>query len=445
MPITIFFCYSRKDEALLNKLKIHLMPLQQVGLINVWYDRNVSAGTEWKKQITQYLNTAQIILLLVSPDFMASEYCHSIEMKRALERYERGEAKVIPIILRHAFWHVEPLVKLQALPTDGKPVTDPDWFSLDKAFYNVTQGIYNVVKQLVAQDASVLPIVAEAKLSPQNAHAESTPISVQERRNTTSFIAPLAAEKLTLLRTLTGHRRGVLSVAISADGQTLVSGSWDNTINVWDLSAGKEIRTLSNHTNYVLSVALSADGGTLVSGSWDATIKVCDLVSGKEVRTLSDHTNYVLCVAFCVDGETLVSGSSDGIIKVWKLSTGKKVCSFTGHRSGVWCIAISADRQTMVSGSLDQTIKVWDLSTGQEVRTLIGHTMPVLSVAISPDGETLVSGSSDKTIKLWKLSTGKEIRTLTGHTDIVNSVVISPDGQTLVSGSWDNTINVWGV
>ena len=73
MPISIFCCYSREDEALLNKLKTHLMPLQQEGLIDMWHDRNISAGTEWEQQITQHLNTAQIILLLVSPDYMASK------------------------------------------------------------------------------------------------------------------------------------------------------------------------------------------------------------------------------------------------------------------------------------------------------------------------------------------------------------------------------------
>ncbi len=98
MPIKIFCCYARKDEALLKKFKVHLKPLQQKGLIDVWYDRNISAGMEWEQEISSRLNEAQIILLLVSPDFLGSDYCYSIEMRRALERHERGEARVIPII-----------------------------------------------------------------------------------------------------------------------------------------------------------------------------------------------------------------------------------------------------------------------------------------------------------------------------------------------------------
>jgi len=96
MPVTIFFCYAREDEALLIKLKAHLRPLQWEGLIDIWHDRDISAGTEWEQEISRHLNTAQIILLFVSPDFMSSHYCCSVEMKRAVERHERKEARVIP-------------------------------------------------------------------------------------------------------------------------------------------------------------------------------------------------------------------------------------------------------------------------------------------------------------------------------------------------------------
>src|SRR5205807_7987737 len=99
MPVKIFFCYAREDEALLNKLKTHLRPLQRQGLIEVWYDRDISAGKEWEQEIDTHLNTADMILLLISSDFMYSDYCYGTEMTKALERHECGEARVIPIIL----------------------------------------------------------------------------------------------------------------------------------------------------------------------------------------------------------------------------------------------------------------------------------------------------------------------------------------------------------
>src|SRR5579864_2258822 len=161
MPISIFFCYAREDEALLNKLKAHLRPLQRQSLIDVWYDRDISAGTEWEQEIKEHLNAAQIILLLVSPDFMNSDYCYGIEMKRAVERHERKEARVIPVILDHVYWQVDPLNKLQALLTDGEPVMSASWHSLNKALFNVTEGIRKVVDQLMELHTSVSIIVSE--------------------------------------------------------------------------------------------------------------------------------------------------------------------------------------------------------------------------------------------------------------------------------------------
>src|SRR5437667_2287870 len=136
MPVKIFFCYAHEDEALLNKLKTHLKPLQRQGLIDVWHDRDISAGTEWEQEISERLNEATIILLLVSPDFMNSDYCYSVEMKRALERHEREKAcVVIPIILRPIDLQGVPFEKLQALPTNAELITC--WRNRDEAFLDV--------------------------------------------------------------------------------------------------------------------------------------------------------------------------------------------------------------------------------------------------------------------------------------------------------------------
>lgn len=156
MPVKIFLCYAHEDETLLQKLKMHLKPLERAGFIDVWHDGDISAGTEWEKQIIEQLNTAQIILLLISPDFMNSDYCYSIEMRRALERHERGEVWVIPIILRYTYWQ-DTLGSIQVLPKDGLPITDPSWHHLDLALYNVTKGIHKAIEEVTTQSsASVL-------------------------------------------------------------------------------------------------------------------------------------------------------------------------------------------------------------------------------------------------------------------------------------------------
>ncbi|PHX54402.1 WD40 repeat domain-containing protein [Tychonema bourrellyi FEM_GT703] len=252
-------------------------------------------------------------------------------------------------------------------------------------------------------------------------------------------------ENVSVVHTLTGHSDGVNYVAISPDGQTLVScGDDDTTIKIWQLSTGRELRTLTGHSDSVGSLAISPDGQTLVSGSDDKTIKIWQLSTGRELRTLTGHSDSVGSLAISPDGQTLVSGSDDKTIKIWQLSTGRELRTLTGHSDEVWFVAISPDGQTLVSGSRDQTIKIWELSTGRELHTLTGDYLWASSLAISPDGQTLVSsGECDTTIKIWQLSTGQLLRTLTGHSDEVNSLAISPDGQTLVSGSDDKTIKIW--
>src|SRR5436853_7272495 len=97
--LKVFFCYAHEDEPLLNKLRVQLKPLERSNFINMWHDRDIRAGTEWEREIDQQLSMAQIILLLVSPDFIDSDYCYSIEMKRAIEIYERGQVPIAPVTL----------------------------------------------------------------------------------------------------------------------------------------------------------------------------------------------------------------------------------------------------------------------------------------------------------------------------------------------------------
>src|ERR1700676_3417548 len=121
-PIEVFYAYSHKDESLRDELETHLSILKRRGIISCWYDRRISGGMEWDDKIDDYLNRADIILLLVSADFIASDYCYEKEMTRAMERHELKEARVIPVILRDCDWNFALFSKLQALPRDGKPV-----------------------------------------------------------------------------------------------------------------------------------------------------------------------------------------------------------------------------------------------------------------------------------------------------------------------------------
>ncbi len=147
-PIRLFYSYSHKDEKLREKLEEHLSLLQRQGIIAGWHDRKIGAGEEWKGAIDTNLEEAQVILLLVSSSFLASDYCWDVETKRAMERHENGKARVIPVILRPCDWHKAPFGKLQALPKEGKAVTS--WKNRDEAWTDVSKGIRGAVERMTA-------------------------------------------------------------------------------------------------------------------------------------------------------------------------------------------------------------------------------------------------------------------------------------------------------
>lgn len=145
-PAKIFIAYSRKDAAFLEELRVHLKPLEYKGAIQLWYDGNIEPGVQWENAIQINLKQADIILLLVSPDAIASDYFYGREMTEALERHRQGTARVIPLILRPCAWMETPLAELQVLPKDGRPVSG--WLDRDEAYHNAVMGLNTTVNGL---------------------------------------------------------------------------------------------------------------------------------------------------------------------------------------------------------------------------------------------------------------------------------------------------------
>ncbi len=145
-PLELFYSYSHKDEEFRDTLETHLILLKRQSFITGWHDRKISGGKEWKDAIDEHLESADIILLLISVDFLASDYCYDVEMKRAMERHDAGTARVVPIILRTCYWKSSPFGKLQALPKDGKPIKS--WTDRDDAFTDVAAGIRKAVQEI---------------------------------------------------------------------------------------------------------------------------------------------------------------------------------------------------------------------------------------------------------------------------------------------------------
>src|SRR6266702_3567339 len=147
--LKLFYCYAHQDKDLRDELEHHLSTLKRLNQITTWHDREISPGNEWSNEIELQLSMTDIILLLISPDFIASDYCYSIEMQRSLEKHNAGISRVIPIIIRPVDWEETPFSKLQMLPTNILPVTS--WQNRDEAYRDIAKGIRKAVQDLLAQ------------------------------------------------------------------------------------------------------------------------------------------------------------------------------------------------------------------------------------------------------------------------------------------------------
>ena len=151
--LLLFFSYARQDRGLRDKLEEHLSSLKYRELISTWHIREIGAGEDWQQQVDIHLESAHIILLLISSSFMASQYCDSMEMTRAMERHQQGKARVIPVLLRHVLFTGAPFAMLKMLPSNGKPVAN--WRSRDSAFVDIALGIERVVREEAAKSTVI--------------------------------------------------------------------------------------------------------------------------------------------------------------------------------------------------------------------------------------------------------------------------------------------------
>jgi WD40 repeat protein len=282
-----------------------------------------------------------------------------------------------------------------------------------------------------------------------------------------------------LLHTLEGHTEWVNAVAFTPDSKTLVSGSKDNTIKLWEVSsgtntatfkAGRSVYSVTIHPKESILAAAagdtidtwdmskgetkgrgyfggilplhaeySPDGKTLASAGAGKFINLWDVATGEVANRFPVKEDVIHCLAYSPDGKMLAS-ARQGEVQLWDIASSKSIKSLP-MPSTVFAVAFSPDSKTLAtSGTDDGNIIIWDVASEKNTATLSGHTADIKCLAFSPDRKTLASGSSDKTIKLWDLSTGKN--TATFQVAVVH-LAFSPDGKYLASGDYDNKVTVW--
>lgn len=248
----------------------------------------------------------------------------------------------------------------------------------------------------------------------------------------------------------------VYSVALSPDATRLVSGGWNTSTILWDITniqAPKPLVTLTGKENIIDTLSYRPDGKLIAGGSENHTVTLWDASNpNSPLAVLNGHSSVVFSVAFSPDGKRLASGSKDGTIKLWDISDPANpalLATLQGELSAVFSVAFSPDGKIVASGSQDRSIALWDISNLNAPIVLarfVGDTAGVNSVAFNPDGNILASASEDKSVILWDISDPKvpsEIADISGYSQGVRSIGFSSGGKELVSGSFDGSVILW--
>ena len=288
-----------------------------------------------------------------------------------------------------------------------------------------------------------------------------------------------------------GHEFTVWSLAITPNGQTIISGGQDATIRLWDFSSGKELHKFLGHDGPVYNMVMMQDGKHLVSiADKDLAVKIWDIESHQLVSSLAPNSAHVTAVAVSPDQRYIVTGGDDGFTRVWDVDRGvllrtsehehgiysmaispdgrHLLCgskrtpgerypgivwirdfelgtllkTLSGHKGHVTSITMTADSKYVLSGDQHGNVYLWDLETGTLLKTMAGHTAPILTIHVSHDGQHVITGSPDGSVRVWILRGGVLVADLT-HTENVHSLIVSPDCRHVITGSMEGTVEVW--
>lgn len=262
-----------------------------------------------------------------------------------------------------------------------------------------------------------------------------------------------AAEGLTPVRTLAGHRGNVNSVVFSADGSQLFAAAGEaalfGEIGQWNVADGKRVRVFAGHKDALYCVALSPDGKTLASGGYDQKIKLWNVETGTEIRTLSGHNGCVYGVAFRPDGRILASASADRTVKLWDVASGQRRETFSQPLKEQFAVAFSLDGQRLVAGGADNRIRLWEVSesatetTHPILESKFAHEGAILKLSFSSDGRKLLSAADDRTVKLWIFPEMKEALALETQPDWPPAVAFGANDTRILVGRLDGSIGLY--
>ncbi|HEY7358702.1 MAG TPA: TIR domain-containing protein [Ktedonobacterales bacterium] len=503
----VFISYSHRDKDYLDRLHVFLKPWLQDKHIEVWDDTRLKPGDHWEEAIARALASARVAVLLVSPDFLASDFITQNELPPLLDAAERAGAVILPVILMPCLFRRTKLSRFQTVNDPAKPLSLMPSSERDVIWERLVEQMLDALAPAPAESAQppAQPAPNDAPEAPKEPAPAPRPRKKAEQKATPpgSDLPKLPTEVKvspigTLLLTYRIHINDVNTVAWSPDGTRIASGSKDQTVQIWDATTGEHLRTYFRHTKEVRSVAWSPDGTRIVSssGGYFASgsdrIQIWNAATGQHIRTCNGQSGIIWVVAWSPDGTRIVSASSDnsvmmwyaagnplftikeftrpvasvawspdgkliatgceaeaqyqgaGKVQVWETKVGKLLYTYKPHSKFIWSVAWSPDGNYIASASGDGSVVVTATTTGKRIFTYGGQRLlGVRSVAWSPDGTRIAFGGEGNIVQIWNALTSKLLFAYRGHSGGIRAVAWSPDGTRIASASADNTVQVW--
>jgi WD40 repeat protein len=252
--------------------------------------------------------------------------------------------------------------------------------------------------------------------------------------------------------TLSGHRGNVNAVLFSANGSQLFAAAGEpglfGEVRQWNVTDGKLVRVFEGHSDAIYSIALSPNGKTLATGSYDQKIKLWDVANGNELNTLSGHNGAVFGLAFRSNGKILASASADRTVKLWNVETGKRLDTLSQPLKDQYAIVFSPDGKRLYAGGADSRIRMWQVSdvaaetSNPMLDAHFAHEGTILRLAFSPDGKTLLSCADDRAVKLWSAADMKQRMVFGDQRDWAAAAAFLDDERVAI-GRMDGSLDIY--
>ncbi|HEY7126492.1 MAG TPA: serine/threonine-protein kinase [Ktedonobacterales bacterium] len=258
----------------------------------------------------------------------------------------------------------------------------------------------------------------------------------------TPVVAPPTAPGATLV-TYTSHTKPVTALVWSPDGERVASGSWDNTVQVWNARTGERFYLYEEHRVGVTALSWSPNGRYLVSGDRDGIIHLWDPVTGKIYFKYPGHNAAITALSWSPGGKKVASASDDQVVDIWSPGEQRRIMSYRGHRAVLETLLWSSDSRRLTSVGRDASIQIWDIHSGGNIVFSRNHNAPRRSVSWSPNGKYRAAGTMEGRVLVSEAASKKVLLAYSEHQGAVIVVAWSPKGTRIASGGEDRRVRVW--